>query len=225
MPNPRDRSRATESWEDAYLRFETPEAEVAKFLSRLRHVGAERWPRDARVVELFCGRGNGLVAFERLGFTQVSGVDLSARLVREYRGDAACIVGDCCALPVREESHDVAVVQGGLHHLPALPGDLARVLGEVHRVLRPRGLLVLVEPWLTPFLRLVHRACDSPARRVWGKLDALATMIEYEEDTYRQWLGQPRAISTLLTQNFDPVIDQRRWGKLVFVGRKRARAC
>src|SRR5580700_4855758 len=78
-------------WEAAYLRFETPEQEIQKFVSRLRKLGADQWPRDAEIVELFCGRGNGLNALERLGFTRLEGVDLSPRLIAEYRGLAKCI--------------------------------------------------------------------------------------------------------------------------------------
>jgi hypothetical protein len=49
-------------WEAAYLRFETPEQEIRKFEKRLLRLGAGAWPRDLRIVELFCGRGNGLRA-------------------------------------------------------------------------------------------------------------------------------------------------------------------
>ena len=52
-------SAATEQdpWEAAYIRFETPQQEIRKFLRRLRKLGATELPRDAHVVELFCGRG------------------------------------------------------------------------------------------------------------------------------------------------------------------------
>src|ERR1700693_3052243 len=80
-------------WEAAYLRFETPEQEIQKFITRLNRMGATEWPRDAEIGELFCGRGNGLVALERLGFTRLEGVDLSPRLVAQYRGPAKCFVG------------------------------------------------------------------------------------------------------------------------------------
>src|ERR1700682_5822683 len=77
-------------WEAAYLRFETPEEEIRKFTERLRRLGASEWARDANVVELFCGRGNGLHALARLGFRNIEGVDLSPRLLAEYTGEARC---------------------------------------------------------------------------------------------------------------------------------------
>lgn len=210
----------SQTWEAAYLRFETPEEERRKFLRRLRSLGAPDWPRDAEVVELFCGRGNGLQALSNLGFTRVEGVDLSASLLEHYRGPGRCYVADCRALPFTDRSRDVLVVQGGLHHLPTLPDDLVRTLDEARRVLRPGGRFVVVEPWLTPFLQLVHAVCEIRlARRAWAKLDALATMNELERPTYEAWLGRPRQILPLLTERFVPELLRTEWGKLLFVGR------
>ena len=210
-----------EQWEDAYLRFETPEQEIRKFTRRLHALGADGWPRGTRMLELFCGRGNGMVALERLGFTALHGVDLSPRLVRLYRGRGRCAAGDCRALPIRSASHDVAIVQGGLHHLPDVVVDLPVVIGEVQRVLKPGGRFVVVEPWLTPFLRAVHAVCASPARHAWTRLDALATMIEYEGDTYQRWLRSGAFILSRLSAAFEPEIRREQWGKLLFIGRNR----
>ncbi len=210
-------------WEAAYLRFETPEKEIRKFSERLRRLGASEWPRDISIVELFCGRGNGLQALARLGFRNIEGVDLSPRLLAEYKGEAKCYAGDCRELPFADKSKDAAIVQGGLHHLPVLPGDLERVFAEIRRVLRPDGHVVLVEPWLTPFLRFVHGVAEIPlARRLSAKLDALAVMIENERQTYDNWLGRPREISQLARRHFLVEHESFAWGKWNFVGRPRA---
>jgi len=209
-------------WEAAYLRFETPEEEIRKFTERLRRLGVSKWPRETNVVELFCGRGNGLHALARLGFRNIEGVDLSPRLLAEYAGDARCYAGDCRELPFADKSKDAAIVQGGLHHLPILPDDLERVFAELRRVLRPEGRVVFVEPWLTPFLRVVHRVAQNPlARRLSVKLDALATMIENERQTYENWLGRPREISQLARRYFQAEHESFTWGKWNFVGRSR----
>ena len=72
-------------WEEAYLRFESPEEEIRKFIRRLKFMGAMKWPRNAKIVELFCGRGSGLRALHQLGFSEVEGIDLSPSLAAEYR--------------------------------------------------------------------------------------------------------------------------------------------
>jgi SAM-dependent methyltransferase len=208
-------------WEAAYQRFETPEQEIRKFVGRLRKLGSDGWSRDAQIVELFCGRGNGLHALHRLGFRHVEGVDLSPTLVAQYKGESRVQVGDCRELPFADASKDIAIVQGGLHHLPSLE-DLGRTLVQARRVLKPEGRFVVVEPWLTPFLRLVHGLCGvGLVRRCSRKFDALAVMIEHERITYERWLGQPEAIRALLEEQFRIERCLIGWGKLALVGRRR----
>jgi len=194
---------------------------VEKFVRRLGQLGAARWPKDAQIVELFCGRGSGLHALQQLGFTRLEGVDLSPKLLAEYHGPGQIQCCDCRQLTFPDASRDIAIVQGGLHHLPKLPEDLARTLAQVHRVLRPGGRLVVVEPWLTPFLRLVHAvARNRAARRMSRKVDALQTMIENEIRTYEQWLGRPEEILGLFQRHFQTETCRQTWGKLMYVGRK-----
>jgi ubiquinone/menaquinone biosynthesis C-methylase UbiE len=206
-------------WEAAYRRFETAEEEIAKFAARLRAIGASGWSRSDQIVEIFCGRGNGLIALEQLGFRRLEGVDLSEDLIRQYKGPAQRYVSDCRKLPFSDQSRDTIIVQGGLHHLPAFPGDLVAVLQEVQRVLRPGGRFVVVEPWRTPFLTFVHFVSEKTFfRYLWQKLDALAVMTEHERITYEQWLNHPQEILTL----FDEFFTQRQrcisFGKLRFEG-------
>jgi len=212
------------SWEAAYARFETPQEEIAKFTRRLLSLRAAEWPRDAAVVELFCGRGNGLHALSALGFTNLEGGDLSPVLVAQYKGPAPCRVMDCRQMPFPSGSKDVLIVQGGLHHLTTLPGDLELTLREAVRVLKDGGRFVAVEPWLTPFLRLVHFLSSRRLmRRCFSKLDAFATMVEHESQTYEQWLRQPEGILSLLRDCFEVELCSVAWGKLSFVGRKKGK--
>ena len=209
-------------WEAAYARFETPEEEIEKFTKRLKQLGAFGWPRSLKIVELCCGRGNGLKALEQLGFADLEGIDLAGSLLEQYQGSARLYQGDCRDLKFPDSSRDVVIVQGGLHHLPELPDDLDRTLAEIRRVLVPQGKFVLVEPWLTSFLRLVHFAAKkSWVRRLHPKVDALQMMIEREQTTYDQWLSQPGPILKLLHDNFTTEKQTIRWGKLMYVGMKK----
>ena len=140
-----------------------------------------------------------------MGFANIEGVDLSPSLLAQYRGDAQCHVPIAANCPLNEAVKTFLIVQGGLHHLSTLPGDLEQVFAEMHRVLKTGGRVVIVEPWLDSFLRFVHAVSEVPLARVLSKkLDALATMIRYERRTYEQWLSQPQLIlspvpQTLLT--------------------------
>jgi SAM-dependent methyltransferase len=210
-------------WEKAYLRFETEEEEIRKFTRRLQDLRVTNWPKNLRIVELFCGRGNGLKAWQQLGFQDIEGVDQSSRLIGEYSGSAKCYIADCRCLPFSPSSKDVAVIQGGLHHLPSLPDDLDRTCAEIRRVLTHEGYVLFVEPWLTPFLRFVHVVMRSKmARHVSPKLDALATMVEYEQHTYMQWLSQPETIRMVALKYFIPLYESFAWGKWHFLGKPRS---
>jgi len=205
-------------WEKAYLAFETRDEARRKILGRLRSFGAEAWDRDAPIVEIFCGSGYGLDALVEMGFTNVEGMDLSATLVERYQGPAHCLVGDCRNLPFETGSRQTIIVHGGLHHLETLE-DVDQVLSEVSRALAPGGHFCAVEPWSTPFLRLVLRASRNPLlRRAWAKLDAFQTMVEHEQETYDRWLADPTRIEAQLRAHFQPIVFRPRWGSLVFVG-------
>lgn len=215
-------SSAIEAWESAYRRFETPAEERSKFIQRLGDLGVDKWDRSLRICELFCGRGNGLRAWLEMGFKNIEGLDRSAELVCDYDGPAKICVGDARELPYKNSSFDAIAVQGGLHHL-SLMVDLNRVLAEIQRVLKPNGRLLIVEPWLTTYLKIVHAACGSRlSRRLWGRLDALATMIDLERETYENWLAQPDEIRLALERVVEPEKIKIGWGKLMLVGRRRS---
>jgi len=212
---------ADSTWESAYKRFESPTEEIKKFKDRLAWFRADQWPQDMDIVELFCGRGNALVAWDELGFDNVEGVDLSATLLSEYNGNAKCYVADARELPFEDNSKDLLAVHGGLHHLPDLKNDLQLALNEAERVLRPGGRLLAVEPWNTPFLRMVHFASANPvARMAWGKLDAFQQLYEHEKETYDRWRNNPNLVLKLLRDRFVVEKCRPRWGKLYFLGRK-----
>ncbi len=206
-------------WEQAYARFETPAEEIVKFIRRLEYLGQSEWPRDAQIVDIFSGKCLGIRALEQLGFTNLEGVDISENLLSFYKGDAELYVADCRELPFEKNSRDVIVVQGGLHHLPELPADLTKTLSEIKRVLRPTGRFVMVEPWQTPFLRLIHYlSARNTVRRFSNKFDAFETMTHYERDTYYNWLNRPAEILDLLDKNFTNAFIAKKWGKVYFVG-------
>ncbi len=62
---------------------------------------------------------------------------------------------------------------GGLHHLATF-GDVALALAEMQRVVVPDGRVVIIEPWLTPFLRAVHVLTD---RQVLRRLIPKSTLL------------------------------------------------
>ena len=218
-----------EIWESAYNRFETPGQEVRKFLRRLKWAGAQRLPTNAKILELFCGRGNGIVAWEKLGFTNILGLDISTPLLASAitNTDSAIVIqGNALYLPLVSSSMDVVSVHGGLHHLRSNE-ELIKVFKEVSRVLKPEGKFIMIEPWPTTFLNLVHIVSSLPvARCVSKKVDAFWTMTLHEWDEYFRWLSNSKAIRSLISDYFDITLKKERWGKLMLVGvPRRDRPC
>jgi ubiquinone/menaquinone biosynthesis C-methylase UbiE len=212
-------SCCNQRWEDAYNQFESKAEEISKFEKRLNFLGAHGWNRDSTVVDLFCGSGRNLTCLEEMGFSNIHGVDLSPRLLNRYSGSAKLYVGDATDLHFPDEWADIVIVQGGLHHLPKLPDDLKKCFDQIHRVLKPNGLFVMVEPWMTPFLAFAHWCCQIKLlRKLYPKLDSLAIMIEEEKETYFNWLSIPTSIEKEIHKTFKIIISYKQVGKLLLVG-------
>lgn len=110
-------------------------------------------PRDARVLDLACGTGDlAFAAARALADARVLGLDVSARMIagaemrrRDAASDVAARltfgVGDMMSLPHADDSVDVVTVGYGLRNVP----DAARAIGEISRVLRPGGVLLVLD--------------------------------------------------------------------------------
>jgi demethylmenaquinone methyltransferase / 2-methoxy-6-polyprenyl-1,4-benzoquinol methylase len=96
-----------------------------------------------RVLDACCGTGDLAVAAEREGGI-VTGLDFSSAMLERARRKSDTIdwiEGDLLALPFDDETFDAATVGFGVRNV----GDLDVALGELRRVLRPRGLLAILE--------------------------------------------------------------------------------
>ena len=74
--------------------------------------------------------------------------------------------------------------------------------------------------WLLVGLGPVSGQQAPPTENKGVKIDALATMTQYEQHTYEQWLSHPQNILEILKKYFHAERLSFRWGKLLFVGRK-----
>lgn len=116
----------------------------------------QRWFRDVRarcadgsIVEIGCGPG-----FFKAEYPEVIATDVTPNPYADRIVDAA-------ALPFERGEVGSIVMIDVFHHLP----EPERFLGEVARVLRPRGRLILIEPWISAAGRLLwtylhHEDCD-----------------------------------------------------------------
>lgn len=63
------------------------------------------------------------------------------------------LVLDARRLPFRDGSLRAIVMTDVLHHVP----DVERFFGEARRCLRPRGRIIMIEPWVTAWSAFVYR--------------------------------------------------------------------
>lgn len=99
----------------------------------------ERLRAGARVLDVGCGNGKLFAPLNRAGF-DVFGLDVSRNALQAL-SPFRVVQGDARRLPFKAEQFDAAVCYDVLQHL--LQGERLEAVGEMRRVLKPRGLLFI----------------------------------------------------------------------------------
>ena len=103
--------------------------------------------RDSHVLDVATGTGTQALAFARKG-CQVVGVDLSEAMLavarrKNVNGSVTFEYADATRLRFQDNSFDIACISFALHDMPR--AVQVRVLREMARVTRPRGVIVIVD--------------------------------------------------------------------------------
>ncbi len=102
--------------------------------------------QNCDILEIGCGSGYGAVLLSALRPKSYMGIDLMPEQIALARQrqlpNAEFMVHDAAYLPFADESKDVAVIFGALHHIPLW----RKVVSQVYRVLRPGGRFFVEEP-------------------------------------------------------------------------------
>ncbi|TLY46153.1 MAG: class I SAM-dependent methyltransferase [Nitrospirae bacterium] len=160
MTSPPPRARSPHRGRDDLSRFQRLQvehfarADEAKFLwqtqdaylAKTERALLDRVPVKSsdRLLEVGCGEGGNL---QLLGLTPLSavGVDFSHAKVswaRHHCGAARFVCADGTRLPFQDETFDVVLCRDVLHHTV----DKSEVVGELIRVCRAFGRVVIIEP-------------------------------------------------------------------------------
>ena len=104
--------------------------------------GQERSAPPATILDIGCGMGGMLPSLSRYG--RVVGLDTSAESLRHCheRGFASVTLGDGYHLPFGEHTFDLATLFDCVEHID----DDRTVFREAHRVVKPRGLVMVTVP-------------------------------------------------------------------------------
>ncbi|MEO1336524.1 MAG: methyltransferase domain-containing protein [Myxococcota bacterium] len=127
---------------------ERPDARQARMYQLAATLGDTQTPTNLRILEVGCGRGGGTAWMARhLGAAEVVGVDFSSSNITACQSHFAQVpnlrfeVGDAESLPFDDDSFDLIVNVESSHCYPDFPAFLR----EARRVLRPDGVLAMVD--------------------------------------------------------------------------------
>lgn len=122
--------------------------------------------RGERLLELGCGSGALTKRLARWPL-ELTGIDISIKNILEARNDIAegrFITGDIEKIPFKDNTFDIIVYGGVLHHFPNMTG----VIEEGLRILKPGGYFFSYDPHQgNPFMWL-YRDKKSPFRSTRG---------------------------------------------------------
>lgn len=176
------------------------------YLARTERELLERVPVQAtdRLLEVGCGEGGNLQLLRARPRGAV-GVDFSREKVAwaiQRNLGARFVCADATCLPFRSGSFDVVLCRDVLHHVT----EKAKVIGEILRVCRPQGRIVIIEPnGRSPIMRLLGLLVPAERDVVRNSLRRLAPLLD------RRQVAEPEV---LWAQPFPlgRVIFHYRWG-------------
>lgn len=157
---------------------------------RSRYRFASHWVTGKRVLDIACGVGFGAVLLAAAG-GRVLGLDRDAAALYEARvaGAATCLaLADGTRLPLRDDDLDVIVCFETIEHI----AGYASFVGELRRVLRPDGVLILSTPNRAFGPASLHQNNPYHVREFTG--DELEELLRTEfghVQLYGQWVSSP----------------------------------
>jgi demethylmenaquinone methyltransferase / 2-methoxy-6-polyprenyl-1,4-benzoquinol methylase len=189
---------------------------------RWRHAVAEALDlrRGEKALDLAAGTGTSSEPFVDAGILTVP-CDFSLgmlRVGRKRRPDLAFVAGDATRLPFADGSFDAVTISFGLRNV----ADVNGALGEMLRVTRPGGRLVVCEfshptwaPWRTVYTEYLMRALPRVARRVSSNPDAYVYLAE----SIRAWPDQAGLAARLQRAGWGDVAFRNLTGGIVALHR------
>jgi len=100
--------------------------------------------RKLDIVDVGCGTGDFVRTLHEMGYTNARGIEYDDRLIPEDMKEFVD-QGSATSLPYADASKDVICFFNVLHHLLNVDQYYA-TMDEVHRCLKPGGILVILEP-------------------------------------------------------------------------------
>lgn len=170
------RDYTLEDWREAFLAIDRNIDERKKFIRSFKI------SKDSRILEIGCSDGMNLEALNMLGYRNIVGVDISKELLSKIKG-YQCVCSDAGNSGIKSGSIDEIYCRAVLHHV-----DNSAVFSEMVRVLRPGGVIHILEPWPTIFRNIADFLTLYILHMVSKKIYYRKVAIHFEKETYSHWL-------------------------------------
>ena len=126
------------------------ETEKLKTNSQIFSFSDSQIQKDSQVLDVACGTADSTIALAKAGVPRVTGVDISEGMLKvgekkieelNLNSVISLKVEDCENLSFNDNTFDVAFIAFGIRNFE----DKKKGLKELHRVLKPNGLLLILE--------------------------------------------------------------------------------
>ncbi len=176
-----------------------------------------------RVLDLAAGTGTSSEPFDHVG-AMVVPTDLSLGMLevgKRRRPGLSFVAGDALALPYTDGAFDAVTISFGLRNVE----DTYGALGELHRVTRPGGTLVVCEfstPTWAPFRALYSDYLVAALPRIASAVASNPAAYSYLAESIQAWPDQAALAEVLTAAGWHHVEWRNLSGGIVALHRARA---
>lgn len=197
-------------WQSAHYEEPYYAQRTAKLHAKLERLGILKMARDTRILDACCGRGEALQTLHSAGFRNLEGIDATPQ-PHDARSKIVLHHGDVQRMPFPDASFDVVLNLHALHHMGDADG-VALFLKECHRVLRPNGILAIVDFPSSVQIRLLFWLLRKKLFAITGGLRNFARILDEEWSYLHPYLqGWPQIAQVLDSGEFRTVFLRRRF--------------
>ncbi len=213
----------TSAWHRAYSNTQLVARRMSSHKRKLIQLGAIALPRNARILDLCCGKGEALKILHDEGFVNLWGSDITIDEDLAKEPWVRLEASDACALPYESGSFDAVICMHSLHHLGGVV-RIGKTFAECSRVLKPGGRLMVLDHYDSPQLRAAFWGLKKPWL-TWPTAGLRSFRLQHEEEWpyMYEYLDSWHAVRAMFRSlPFDADVEKRGLFFYYWAGHKRA---